>query len=383
MNTYSPFPSEQTGLPSHGPHQKPPADPEAEETERLLGRVSAGVPIARPGHGRQHGGIEPDKKQKRSRQTLVVQTKETLSDRGGDGTERKSEHAIRIVPRRDRIISHSASPGSIQPKPCRHRCVPDEPKPERFITGSAGSLPVEFKNTPGTETQLQPEKEKPRSGHKNKIVSGAGPDGMDFMTSFCQIPQDKMLEKNWNRTKLESLPWFSRDDLEKLDFLARATVQTKARLSGHGQVLQVGLGHDNHSDHSGLCQKGKCALIKRPDDWIEVLAFHLDRILGLNRSLPAVLRTFHSNLLPYKYTSSSARPVVWWDPDLQHLADDENDQNSFLLTWAQYQTLLRARCGVRVPLNSSVCVGVHHEEWGRLALFDFLLQVRRCDHACT
>uniref|UniRef100_A0A8C1SFG3 Golgi associated kinase 1A n=1 Tax=Cyprinus carpio TaxID=7962 RepID=A0A8C1SFG3_CYPCA len=109
---------------------------------------------------------------------------------------------------------------------------------------------------------------------------------------------------------------------------------------------------------------------------MSVFAFHLDRVLGLNRSLPTVLRTFHSEILPYKYTNGSPRPVIWWDPSIQHLSDAENDQNSFSLTWTQYQTLLQSGCGTRVPLNFTSCVGVHHSEWGRLALFDFLLQVR-------
>lgn len=107
-----------------------------------------------------------------------------------------------------------------------------------------------------------------------------------------------------------------------------------------------------------------------------MLAFHLDRVLGINRSLPAVARTLRSDILPYRYTSGIPRPAVWWDPDIQHLADGDNDQNSVPLGWTQYQTLLRLRCGREADLRSAPCVGVHHSEWGRLALFDFLLQVR-------
>lgn len=123
------------------------------------------------------------------------------------------------------------------------------------------------------------------------------------------------------------------------------------------------------------CQQGHCALIKRTDDWFEVFAFHLDRVLGLNRSLPAVLRTFHSEILPYRFTSGTPRPVVWWDPDIQHLTDTDNDQNSVPLSWVQYQQLLQLHCGSEADLRSEACVGVHHSEWERLALFDFLLQV--------
>lgn len=138
----------------------------------------------------------------------------------------------------------------------------------------------------------------------------------------------------------------------------------------HGPV------HRHSATHSDRCHQGQCSLIKRTDDWFEVFAFHLDRVLGLNRSLPAVLRTFHSDILPYRYTSGTPRPVVWWDPDIQHLADSDNDQNSVPLSWVQYQKLLQLHCGSEADLRSAPCVGVHHSEWGRLALFDFLLQVR-------
>ncbi|KAJ3598481.1 hypothetical protein NHX12_001991 [Muraenolepis orangiensis] len=206
-------------------------------------------------------------------------------------------------------------------------------------------------------------------------------------------------------------PWLSDHDLEKMELLASGEVVSKARVPAHGQVLQVALEHSgtrqnsiqtstggpnkDHTtqhplqrggseSHSQRCRRGSCSLVKRPDDWYEVLAFHLDRVLGLNRSLPAVLRTFmQSDILPYKYTSGAPRPVVWWDPDIQHLDDRDNDQNSVPLGWVQYQELLKVHCGKEVDLNSAPCVGVHHSEWGRLALFDFLLQVNdRLDRCC-
>lgn len=136
-------------------------------------------------------------------------------------------------------------------------------------------------------------------------------------------------------------------------------------------------GQRHQKTHNERCQQGRCSLIKRTNDWFEVFAFHLDRVLGLNRSLPAVLRTFHSDILPYRYISSNPRPVLWWDPDIQHLIDRDNDQNSVPLSWVQYQKLLQVHCGTEADLRSAPCVGVHHSEWGRLALFDFLLQVRK------
>lgn len=193
---------------------------------------------------------------------------------------------------------------------------------------------------------------------------------------------------------LRPLPWLSEDDLHKMVLLAGGEVLSKAKLPAHGQVLQVALAPSpgdgvlqkgsslqyEHGDgqaepHGQRCQRGFCSLVKRTDDWFEVFAFHLDRVLGLNRSLPAVLRTFRSQILPYRYISGVPRPVFWWDPDIQHLAMRDNDQNSVPLSWVQYQKLLQSRCGIHAGLWAAPCVGIHHSEWGRLALFDFLLQV--------
>lgn len=141
-------------------------------------------------------------------------------------------------------------------------------------------------------------------------------------------------------------------------------------------------GPDRQRDdtHSERCLQGRCSLIKRTEDWFEVFAFHLDRVLGLNRSLPAVLRAFKSEILPYRYISGTPRPAVWWDPDIQHLANKDNDQNSVPLSWLQYQELLKVHCGADADLRTAPCVGIQHSEWGRLALFDFLLQVIRSFH---
>ncbi|XP_041101718.1 Golgi-associated kinase 1A-like [Polyodon spathula] len=183
-------------------------------------------------------------------------------------------------------------------------------------------------------------------------------------------------------------PWFSPEDVRKMKLLADGVVINKARVPSHGQVMKVGLRWSTSpepEDQERRCQDGLCALIKLPEDWFEVFAFHLNRVLGLNRSLPSVTRKFHSELLPYKFTRGPARPIVWWDPNIQHLSDDNSDQNSFPLTWLQYQAVLKQRCGVKKSsLESSVpCVRVQHSEWGKLAFFDFLLQVNdRLDCYC-
>ncbi|XP_051999737.1 Golgi-associated kinase 1A [Xyrauchen texanus] len=277
-------------------------------------------------------------------------------------------------------LPQSASMQSLHPnnKTCRHKCTPDGVKAKSRLGQFTQAQQV---------PKLKPsERKRSHSGAeiKGRILAGAGMS--DFATDWCMTVPNEAFIEDWNQTKAESLPWLNEDDIKKMTLLSRDSVLSKARLPGHGQVLQVGFRDTNafaEVNHIKRCQMGGCALIKHPNDWFEVFAFHLDRVLGLNRSLPAVLRKFQSDILPYKYTNGAPRPVVWWDPNIRHLSDAENDQNSFLLTWPQYQTLLQSRCGTQVPLNSTNCVGVHHSEWGRLALFDFLLQVNdRLDRYC-
>lgn len=175
--------------------------------------------------------------------------------------------------------------------------------------------------------------------------------------------------------------WLSDDDLQKMRLLAGGRVVSKTRIPAHGQVLRVELravgdaeGDASPAGLEGNCWDGHCGLIKRPGDLYEVLAFHLDRVLGLNRSLPAVARRFTSHLLPYSYTDGSPRPIIWWAPDLQHLTDANNDQNSCALGWLQYQEMLQP-CGLTPAAGDGPCSSIPRGEWSRLALFDFLLQV--------
>ncbi|KAF2983853.1 hypothetical protein EK904_005211, partial [Melospiza melodia maxima] len=141
-------------------------------------------------------------------------------------------------------------------------------------------------------------------------------------------------------------PWLSADDLQKMWLLSSGQVVSKSRVPAHGQIMRVRLraaGDDAKGDAEGDvspaspegdCQDGRCGLIKRPGDLYEVLAFHLDRVLGLNRSLPA------------------------------------------------YQEMLQPHRPMPVDRDTP-CSSIPRSEWSRLALFDFLLQVHdRLDRYC-
>ncbi|XP_057707134.1 Golgi-associated kinase 1B [Corythoichthys intestinalis] len=114
-----------------------------------------------------------------------------------------------------------------------------------------------------------------------------------------------------------------------------------------------------------------CGLAHGPADSVEVFAFHLDRVLGLNRTLPAVNRK-----LTFLHDGQPS-PVVAWEGPLY--------PDGVILTWAEYQKSLKQRCwiGNIAPRPESGCSVIHHYEWSRLALFDFLLQIHnRLDPSC-
>lgn len=358
-------------------HSRTKSNPEVKDsTKRLLTVNQQQLSISSGNTAEENAHLPSEKPLRRHKKERVSQDKLAKRGQAVDARNGREPTVHLLRSRHDPALPQSASMRSLHPKNTtrRPKCAPDEAKAKKlrgYFT-HAQQVP-KLKQVPGEEKTH----ERLAEPHP-----GAGNKGMRGSTDWCATVPDDAAVEDWSQAEAESLPWLSKDDVKKMRLLSGGAVMSKDRLSGHGQVLQVGLNDTNDifapagADHIKHCQTGSCALIKRPNDWFEVFAFHLDRVLGLNRSLPAVLRTFHSDILPYRYTDGSPRPVVWWDPRIQHLSDADNDQNSFSLTWPQYQTVLQSRCGSQVPLNFSKCVGVHHSEWGRLALFDFLLQVR-------
>ncbi|XP_063776548.1 Golgi-associated kinase 1B [Pseudophryne corroboree] len=175
-------------------------------------------------------------------------------------------------------------------------------------------------------------------------------------------------------------PWFHAEDIRTMRFLADSRIyQIRQVPASHAHVIHFKSPSKEKplfSAPSSICQ-GTCGLIKRPLDMSEVFAFHLDRILGLNRTLPSVGRKFEfvQDVLPC--------PVILWDSSL--LPTDNNTKSSIKLKWGSYQKILTHKCWLngKVPKIDLGCPDIHHHEWSKLALFDFLLQVyTRLDKHC-
>ncbi|KAM7113397.1 LOW QUALITY PROTEIN: Golgi-associated kinase 1B [Ciconia maguari] len=174
----------------------------------------------------------------------------------------------------------------------------------------------------------------------------------------------------------ESSPsWLSKEDILNMRMLADSRIENIQEVPSHKAVLVVFA--RGPSTTGTACIQGHCGIVKRPLDMSEVFAFHLDRILGLNRSLPSVSRRLEF------FQDGQACPVILWDSSLS--PTDNSTHSSVRLTWGQYQQLLKQKCwqNGKVPKAEWGCTEIHHHEWSKMALFDFLLQIyNRLDRNC-
>lgn len=94
-------------------------------------------------------------------------------------------------------------------------------------------------------------------------------------------------------------PWFSAQDVKSMRFLADAKVlriKEIPRLDAPSLVIFEGadmnrLVSQKHLNRNNV-RGGQCGIIHCSVENAEVFAFHLDRVLGLNRTIPAVSRKF-------------------------------------------------------------------------------------------
>ncbi|XP_032104461.1 Golgi-associated kinase 1B [Sapajus apella] len=204
-----------------------------------------------------------------------------------------------------------------------------------------------------------------------RLVRGPGvrAGGPDFL-------QPKARESNI-RIYSESAPsWLSKDDIRRMRLLADSTVAGLRPVSSKSGARLLVL-EGGAPGAVPRCGPSPCGLLKQPLDMSEVFAFHLDRILGLNRTLPSVSRKAEF------IQDGRPCPVILWDASLSPASNDTH--SSVKLTWGTYQQLLKQKCwqNGRVPKPESGCTEIHHHEWSKMALFDFLLQIyNRLDTNC-
>ncbi|XP_011358640.1 protein FAM198B [Pteropus vampyrus] len=204
-----------------------------------------------------------------------------------------------------------------------------------------------------------------------RLIKGPGVrgGGSDF-----QLP--KARESNI-RIYSESAPsWLSKEDIRRMRLLADGAVAGLQPVSPKSRARLLVLEGNTAGSVPG-CGPRPCGLVKQPLDMSEVFAFHLDRILGLNRTLPSVSRK--SEFIQ----DGRPCPVILWDSSLSPTSNETH--SSVKLTWGTYQQLLKQKCwqNGRVPKPEWGCTDVHHHEWSKMALFDFLLQIyNRLDTNC-
>lgn len=179
--------------------------------------------------------------------------------------------------------------------------------------------------------------------------------------------------------------WFSAQDVKSMRLLADTKVlrlKESSSIDAPSLLLFEGADVDPLVSQkllktNNIC-RGQCGIVHCSVDSTEVFAFHLDRVLRLNRTIPAVSRK-----LGFLHDGQTCQ-VVLWDATL-HPEELAAGPTAVRMTWREYQNSLTQRCwhGNVSPKSNSGCSSIHHSEWSKLALFDFLLQIHnRLDPSC-
>lgn len=114
---------------------------------------------------------------------------------------------------------------------------------------NVGKEPLSVKNPPRDRKKQQYFSDNP-----SDVKENSGPSdhrkAVNRDDSDCWTFKEQEFSERNRRIRmsedLQSLPWFSQDDAQKMELLARGKVLSKARVPAHGQVLQVAMDPPAH-----------------------------------------------------------------------------------------------------------------------------------------
>ena len=226
--------------------------------------------------------------------------------------------------------------------------------------------PVKLKNRQSKAFPQNPRRVNEKGSRRGAVQSPVAPDNLEIGGI-----------RFYNRP-----PWLSKNDADVLRRLVDdpiASFQTfHSKLTG-----KLGLGvliyepdyrtagfNNQRTTVTELCaDKGvTCAMLFPPAEIHRVLAFHLDRVLGFNRTLPTVSRKLSGEIRRQAGMPVDINfPLMLYEPSLYE--DTELSE----ITRDQLSDCLAEGNGGKYELDA--CSGILTDDWGAVAVFDFLLQV--------
>ncbi|KAK5864470.1 hypothetical protein PBY51_015709 [Eleginops maclovinus] len=333
--------------------------------------------ISQAGYSKQHRGRRTDKDKYRHTRGLYNLD---ISDAQSDYVE---TGANSVLPTRSNVVYITLKTKRLKPANIRGTIRPKLRKKVKRITEAKSAFKENKRGTVERDVgQIQR-----NFPHKNTLgeTKDVHYKSLDIIPTYHPDAQADSPLSSIRIYSQRAPPWLSPQDVKAMRFLADAKM-LRVKEAYHGDYTSllifegetsVSMGNKRDTQGNNVCG-GQCGVISNPVDTTEVFAFHLDRVLGLNRTLPAVSRKFSF------LHDGQPCPVLLWDASL-YPEGFAAGRSTVRMTWGEYQSSLKQKCWHKniSPKPDSGCSTVHHYEWSKLALFDFLLQIHnRLDKSC-
>lgn len=249
--------------------------------------------VSQVGHSQQHRGRRTDKdKYRHTRGLDHLDTGDALQDPAGLQTGANS-----AVPTRSNVVYITLRSKRLKPANIRGTI---RPKLRRKVRRSKSANSAFTQDKLGT---LEQDAGHVRHNFTRRTSWGQTRD-VDYrsLDIIHKSHTDSQPDSHISSIRIYSQkapPWLSPRDVSAMRFLADAKVLRIKEVSRGGSPpllmfegeAGVSPTDHKHTKRSSVCG-GQCGVISSPVDTTEVFAFHLDRVLGLNRTLPAVSRSF-------------------------------------------------------------------------------------------